>query len=78
MVNGKRYSVVDAGNYTSNIREMLDEAFEVPDWKYINGMVCKEAMFIIEKAIARMQADPAHYKKFNPKNGWGEYNTAIQ
>lgn len=76
-VNGKIYRIVDAGNYTSNIRTMFDEAFGAPDWKFLHGMICKDATPKIGRAIEKMEADPEHYKTFDPPNKWGSYDSAL-
>lgn len=70
-------AIIDVGNYTSNIYGMYYEAFR-RDWKFINGMVAGEALPDIKDAIKHMEKHPDKFKAMNPKNGWGDYEGALQ
>lgn len=66
-------TVCEVGNYTSNIRKMLDTAFKVQDWKYIDRKKAGEVLPEITSAYLHMVQNPEIYKPMNPKNGWGNY-----
>jgi len=67
-------------NYTYNVSPMFYEAFKGLLDEGINGlhgMLGKDARPMIETAIRRMQAAPKKYQKWNPDNGWGNYEGAL-
>lgn len=70
--------VVEIGNYTSNIGKMYCDAFNVQDWKFINGKVCKDALPYVKNACKNMRRSPDRYKKMEPSNGWGTYEGALE
>lgn len=80
-------------NYTCNVSEMYYKSFNnIKDnfkellnssWKDINNF--KDALTaehnisttIIKAMIDELKNHPETYKKLNPKNGWGDYDGAI-
>lgn len=70
-------SVLDIGNYTSNIGGMYNKAFG-QDWKFINGMNCQEALPFIINAVLYMKQNKKDLIKMNPENGWGDYDGALK
>ncbi len=68
-------TVVEIGNYTSNIAPMYYKAFD-KDWKFINGMRAGDAFDHILQAYKNMIGNPEEYRELNPSNGWGDYEGA--
>lgn len=67
--------VVDCGNYTSNVASMFHDAgVGLQD---MHDMTCRDAAPILKKGVQAMAADPKKYKAMNPKNGWGDYEGAL-
>lgn len=73
----KTYRIIEVGNMTSNIKPMLDLAFGVEDWKFINGMLGKDALPSIRAALSMMEVDKPKFEVLNPKNGWGSYESCF-
>lgn len=75
----RRVGVYDA-NYTHNITEMADEAgvYEAL-WHPDRAGITEAAQLIpiLESGISAMRGDPARFKKHNPENGWGSYDTFV-
>ena len=65
-------------NYTYNVSPMWREVF--PDTKMINidGMTCQESLPKLEKFRDALKADPEKFKKMNPDNGWGDYDSFLK
>jgi hypothetical protein len=65
-------------NYTSNVSGMWAEALggrrlsELKDWR------CLDAIPLLKGAVEHMRAQPDHYRKMNPENGWGDYEGALE
>lgn len=64
-------------NITSNLFMMFNTAFGVDDWKMLDGMIATTAIPLIRKAIKNMEDNPEIHKEHNPKNGWGDYYSAL-
>lgn len=71
-------TVIDVGNYTSNIVKMFNHVFEVEDWKYIDGMLASAVLPILRRAHACMVLSEDYLKTLNPENGWGNYEGALK
>lgn len=79
-------TVVDVGNYTSNIGGMYQKAFsgdlqsqkEAHGIRCIHDMKASDAAPYIQLAIVEMEDDPDDYKSMNPANGWGNYEGALK
>lgn len=66
-------------NYTWNCGDMFREALQVNDiYDDLSGKTGKKMQPILKKGIEEMQKKPTKYKKMNPKNGWGNYDGALQ
>jgi hypothetical protein len=77
-VGSKRYRPVEVGNYTSNIRDMLNVAFDGDYWvDFVYEKVAKDALPAIEHAIFRMEETPSRFEGMNPQNGWGSYKGVL-
>jgi hypothetical protein len=70
--------VQDLGNYTWNVSEMFYAAFGADGLRTIEGKSGKDAVPIVRSAIAFMQDNGAAMRALNPKNGWGDYEGAIE
>jgi len=72
---------VYGGNITHNLTKMAQEAgiYEAlwrPDENYITE--ARHLIDPIEKGLAKLKADPEKFKKFNPENGWGNYENLVK
>lgn len=72
-------------NYTSNIYEMVDTAYNKIKYKYTNifchwtdELMYGDTPYQYLKDLIKELEDHEDYKKYNPKNGWGSYTTFIQ
>jgi len=60
---------IDCGNYTSNMSGAWDHAgISLRD---ADGMPADHLAKKIREGVAKIEADPAFYKSFEPANGWG-------
>ena len=69
---------IDVGNHTYNVYPMYLRAMGNGLTDLLNGKKCKDVIPILQKGIASMEDDPDTYKKMNPPNGWGTYETALE
>lgn len=69
-------TVVDIGNYTSNVSPMWTRALGRPLFE-LHGMAAVEAVPLLDAGIASMQADPDGFRELNPANGWGRFEGAL-
>ena len=71
----REVDVFDA-NITHNLNRMAEEA-GVYDalWRPDeNGYyVASDIIQVLEDGLAKLLADPDHFKAMNPSNGWGDY-----
>lgn len=75
-----KYAVVGVPDYddpTYNLRDMFVACM---DWKYEQGRHyhASSALVKIERGISELSEHPDDYKKFNPKNGWGDIESALK
>lgn len=82
-------SVEYKSNYTSNIYTMLDVAFmnlkaqgKIKDYYNhwtdgLTSMAMNSRQYLCD-LIQELKSNPEKYKEFNPKNGWGSYETCIE
>jgi len=69
---------IDVGNHTYNVYSMYLRAMGNGLTDLLNGKKCKDVIPILQEGIASMKDDPDTYKKMNPSNGWGTYETALE
>jgi len=80
----EEHTVVNCGNYTSNVGKMYREAFPANPEGIRNGIdtihdvKADMAVMLLEMAISAMKASPTIYESMNPVNGWGDYTGALQ
>jgi hypothetical protein len=67
-----------SGNYTHNVSDMWRLSGVYDALYNSEGKKAKEITSILLKSYSKMLAKPAQYKKLNPKNGWGDYGTALK
>jgi len=67
--------------YTANITNNLNRMAEAAGiynalWRpEENNIICaKQLVPILEEALRCLNENPARFKKFNPENGWGDYD----
>lgn len=71
------------GNYTSNVSRMwgwaLSLVCETPmRLADTEGWSCEKAAPILAKAVAVMEAERPRMEAWNPENGWGDFNGALE
>jgi hypothetical protein len=71
-------TVVEIGNYTSNVFPIWVEALNGRSLREYHGAPCSEAAGPLAEAVKRMEADPDKYREMNPSNGWGDYEGALR
>ena len=78
-VHTKHGVVVFYTNYTSNINTMLYHALlpeEIEELK--GGTSLIRADELLCKLLRKMLESPKKYRKMNPKNGWGDYESFLE
>ena len=63
-------------NHTYNCAPMFKEALGKGLYKF-NGWSAEKFLDVINKGIEDMVKRPEYYSKWNPSNGWGSYQTAL-
>lgn len=64
-------------NYTFNVAPMFQLALGKDGIKQLNELNREEAIELLKVGIKDMKEKPEIYKKLNPKNGWGNYEGAL-
>jgi hypothetical protein len=64
-------------NYTHNVTNMWREAGCYDALYRSDGLKAFEALPFLRKGEMDMRLRPEVYKKMNPENGWGCYDTAL-
>lgn len=75
----KQEEVFEA-NITHNLNAMAEEAgIHEAIWRpeEIGIAKAKDLVPILEAGISLMEKDPERFKKLNPKNGWGSYDSFL-
>jgi|DEB0MinimDraft_10_1074344.scaffolds.fasta_scaffold92653_3 hypothetical protein len=73
--------IVWHGNITHNLNVMADKAGIYMEVWRPNEIGVKKAFDIVSalgKAIKDLQTRPSYYRKYNPKNNWGSYETFLE
>lgn len=74
-------------NYTSNIYDMIDNAFKKLKEKglcnsknthWSDEINYEQNTKYILDLIIELKSNPTFYKKYNPKNNWGNYDSFIE
>lgn len=64
-------------NITYNLTKMLSEA-GFPGHRAMVGAPATEAGGVYRRTADRLLSDRAHFEQWNPENGWGDYDLAVQ
>ncbi|MFB9485547.1 hypothetical protein ACFFSH_40265 [Streptomyces filamentosus] len=70
------YCAAEIGNYTTNVAGMWHDALghRLADLHGRRAGDCSDAL---TRAVHDMQQRPDHYQAMNPRNGWGDYEGAL-
>lgn len=66
-----------SANITHNLTEMAEKAgLYIPIWQPDEAGIHWAAELIepLEKGLALLKGDPKEFEKYNPPNGWGDYD----
>ena len=66
------------GNYTHNVTPMWSKAGVYDALYNSSGKKAKEILPELVNGILGMRNNPDEYKKLNPDNGWGDYDSALK
>ena len=78
-IRAKRDVEIYEANITYNLSKMYYKAIdEELGLKKLKGMICKDALPIINNAINDMIKNKTEYEKLNPENGWGSYDGLLK
>lgn len=69
---------MDIGNYTYNVNSMYQKALNINGLSDLHGKSTKEVLNLLENGVIDMKYHAEEYKKFNPANGWGNYEGALE
>ncbi len=77
---GNKYiEIGDGFDCTYNLAPMFYKALELKEGlRGLNGMEADGAIGYLQHAINEMKSNKEEYEKLNPKNGWGNYQNAIE
>lgn len=77
----KRYVDVFEHNITHNLNKMADAAGIYKHlWRPEDLGITKAGQLIdpLRKGLAELRDNPEKYKKYNPENGWGDYDGLVE
>ena len=78
-VKAKRVVDVYEDNITYNLAPMYYKCIDIDGGlKALNGMKCKDAIPVLNRAIDDLIENKEEYEKLNPKNGWGSYEGLLK
>ena len=73
-IKAKREIIIFEANITYNLSDMYYKCLDKESGlKIFDGMNCKEALPVLQKAIEDLIDNKEEYEKLNPENGWGSY-----
>lgn len=67
---------IKVDNHTYNVSPMYSKAMGITI-SDLDGKKCNEVLPLLIKGRQEMIDNPEIYKKMNPPNGWGSYETAV-
>ncbi|KKM44176.1 hypothetical protein LCGC14_1561940 [marine sediment metagenome] len=76
-----RPTAVYSRNITHNLGEMADKAGIYKHlWRPEELNITKAVDLVdpLNKGLSRLKGDPEYYRKFNPDNGWGNYENLVE
>lgn len=73
-------AVIGEPEYSSPTYNLRDMFVACMDWDYMQGewYKCQEVLPKIEQGLHKLKFNGGAYKKYNPKNGWGSVESAIE
>ena len=74
-------SKVYSANITHNLCKMASEAgIYYALWRPDEHGIAKASQLIepLESVLVKLRAEPEHYRRFNPANGWGSYEGLVR
>lgn len=78
-VKARRVVDVYEDNITYNLAPMYYKCIDIDGGlKALNGMKCKDAIPVLNRAIDDLMENKEEYEKLNPKNGWGSYEGLLK
>lgn len=76
---GKGEHTVAEFNHTSNTAEMMAKALNSDlGIKYLNGRTARDVEDLIRSGVQDMVARDYAYRKHEPENGWGSFESTLQ
>lgn len=76
-----RYDTLYTDNITHNLTEMADAAgLYKPLWRPDEMGITKahQLIPILESGLKRLRRNPQKFRKYNPPNGWGTYESLVK
>lgn len=78
-VKAKKLVDVYEDNITYNLAPMYYKCIDINGGlKALNGMKCKNAVPVLNRAIDDLIENKEEYEKLNPENGWGSYEGLLK
>lgn len=78
-VKARRTVEVYEDNITYNLAPMYYKCIDINGGlKALNGMKCKNAIPVLNRAIDDLVENKEEYEKLNPENGWGSYEGLLK
>lgn len=78
-IKARRTVEVYEDNITYNLAPMYYKCIdENLGFKLLDGMKCKDAIRVLNRAINDLVKNKEEYEKLNPKNGWGSYEGLLK
>lgn len=71
-------AVTEYRNPTYNLAEMFAAALRTKSIRDLEGKTGAETAQQLREAVDDMRARPEHFEQFNPPNGWGDYDGAVE
>lgn len=78
-VKARRVVDVYEDNITYNLAPMYYKCIDIDGGlKALNGMKCRDAIPVLNRAIDDLIENKEEYEKLNPENGWGSYEGLLK
>ena len=78
-VKAKRVVDVSEDNITHKVAPMYYKCIdENLGFKLLDGMKCRDAIPVLNRAIDDLIENKKEYEKLNPENGWGSYEGLLK
>lgn len=79
IVKAKKTVEVYEDNITYNLALMYYKCIDIEGGLHaLNGMKCKNAVPVLNRAIDELIENKEEYEKLNPENGWGSYEGLLK